>query len=98
MGPCIWSRSMRLPHLLTVGMDDAQPGSVSSGESPCRKTPITLGVAPLCGGKVAHRADMGHVDRLPRGCLIPEHRIGDECLTRRDESRARRRMAELKPR
>ena len=53
---------------------------------------------PLCGGKVAHRADMGHVDRLPRECLVPEHRIGDECLTRCDEPRARRRIAELKPR
>ena len=53
---------------------------------------------PLCGGRVAHRADMGHPERLPRECLIPEHRIGDECLARRDEPRARRRIAELKPR
>ena len=53
---------------------------------------------PLCGGQVAHRADMGHLDRLPRECLIAEHGIGDECFTRRDEPRARRRIAELKQR
>ena len=52
----------------------------------------------LCGGQVAHLANLGHLDRLPRECLIAEHRIGDECLARRDEPRARRRITELKQR
>lgn len=49
---------------------------------------------PFCGGNVAHQADMGHMDRLPSQCLISEHRIGNECLARRDEPKARRRIAQ----
>ena len=53
---------------------------------------------PLCGGKVVHQADMGHRDRLPRECKIPEHRLGNECLARHDEPKARRRIGELQTR
>jgi len=76
-------------------MDGARPGSLSSKVVAVPDDRCDTWTCPICGGPVAHQADMGHLHRLPRECLIPEYRIGDECLTRRDEPRARRRISEL---